>query len=135
MRPVAVKAFVLYDTKILAIRELGNGDNQYTVPGGELLATDAFDEGLIKKVEEQSGLSVFILKPFYIAEEESPARHQHGKVLTLYLTCHAGSDNVKLEEAEYEWINPAEYKDFVVEALHPAFEAFLKHKDYASKED
>lgn len=68
---VATKAFVLYEGKVLILRESGkyvDGTNvgRYDVVGGRVEPGQRFAESLRREITEETGLEVQIGRPFFL---------------------------------------------------------------------
>ena len=65
---LATKAFIIYEGKVLILRESGSyqdGTNagRYDLPGGRLNPGEKYDEALAREVLEETGLTIKIKKP------------------------------------------------------------------------
>jgi ADP-ribose pyrophosphatase YjhB (NUDIX family) len=130
---LATKAFIEHDGKVLVVRESkkyadGTNAGKYDVIGGRLAPGERFDDALIREIQEETGLAVFINKPFFVNEWRPHVRGEQWQVVGIFFSCTAGSEHVKLsgDHDEYKWIDPANYaQENLIENLHPAFEAYL----------
>lgn len=131
---VATKAFVVYNKKVLILRESGgyaDGTNKsrYDVVGGRVEPGQRFDESLLREVKEETGLDVKIGKPFFVNEWRPVVRGEQWQIVGTFFECLSESDKVILskDHDEYLWINPKDYLKFsVIENLTPAFKAYLE---------
>jgi 8-oxo-dGTP diphosphatase len=69
----ATKAFILYQGKVLLLREStqysdGSNAGGYDVVGGRVTPGERFDESLLREIREETGLSVRIGRPFFMNE-------------------------------------------------------------------
>jgi 8-oxo-dGTP diphosphatase len=134
---VATKAFVIHKGKILLLRESnkyaeGTNEGKFDVPGGRLKPGEAFDEALIREVQEETGLSVYVGKPFFVGEWRPHVHGEQWQVVGIYFICTAGSDDVRLsaDHDAVEWIDPAEYVDYpLISVVEAAFEAYMKRNE------
>lgn len=130
---VATKAFIIYEGKILVVRESGgyqDGTNEgsYDVVGGRLTPGEHFIESLMREVKEETGLKVEIQKPFFVNEWRPNVKDEQWQIVGIFFTCRAKSDTVHLSEDhdEYKWIDPQNFKqEQLIENLYPAFKAYL----------
>lgn len=130
---VATKAFTVHNGKVLLLREStkysdGTNAGRYDVAGGRLKPGQRFDESLLREIQEETGLSVEIGRPFFVNEWRPVVREEQWQIVGTFFVCHASSDAVTLSEDhdEYVWIDPSTYKDYnLIENLYPAFEAYL----------
>jgi len=128
-----MKAFVVYDGKVLILREAdtyrdGTNKGKYDVVGGKVKPGERFSEGLKREVKEETGLDIKIGKPFHVEEWRPVVRGEPFHIVATFFECFADSDVVALSEDHdhYLWINPKEYKNYnIIETNLPAFEAYL----------
>ena len=67
---VATKAFIVYNNKVLILRESikyqeGTNHGKYDVVGGRVKPGQRFDESLLREIKEETGLAVKISQPFF----------------------------------------------------------------------
>ena len=135
---VATKAFVVYQGKVLILRESGNysdGSNagKYDVVGGRVKPGERFDESLKREVKEETGLTITNEKPIHVGEWRPVVRGEQWQIVGIFFVCQANSDQVILSEdhAGYQWIDPKEFSNYpLIDNLRPAFEAYI---DYESR--
>ncbi len=131
---VAMKAFIIYDGKVLILREssrYGEGANKgkYDVAGGRVTPGQHFAESLIREIREETGLDVKINRPFFVGEWRPVVHGEQWQIIGTFFECAAEKGEVSLSEDHdaFLWIDPAAHKDYdLIENLIPAFEAFLK---------
>ena len=131
---VATKAFVMYNGKVLLIKEStqysdGSNAGKFDVVGGRVNQGERFDASLLREVKEETGLAVEIGRPFFVNEWRPVVRGEHWQVVGIFFECFASTDAVILSEdhQEYIWIDPKEYMQYpVIDNLVPAFEGFLR---------
>ena len=129
----AVKAFIVYEGKVLLLRESANyedGTNigKFDVVGGRVKPGQRFDESLFREIKEETGLEIKIGNPFHIGEWRPVIRGEQWQVVGTFVECFAESDKVLLskDHDEYLWINPKDYLKYdLIETLRPAFEKYL----------
>ena len=130
----ATKAFIVYNGKILILRESteykdGSNVGRYDVVGGRVEPGQRFDESLMREILEETGLSVRLGRPFAVNEWRPIVRGEQWQIIATFFECHADSDKVMLSEDhdQYLWIDPKEYKRYnIIQTNHPAFEAYLE---------
>lgn len=130
---VATKAFILYNGKVLLLREStkytdGSNAGKYDVVGGRVTPGERFDESLLREIDEETGLEVSIGKPFYVGEWRPVVRGEQWQIVGTFFECHTSSDQITLSQdhAEYLWIDPKDYEQYdLIENLKPAFEQYL----------
>ena len=130
---VATKAFIIYDDKVLLLRESSNyKDSAHTgkldLPGGRVELGQKFDESLLREIKEETGLDVEIGKPFFVNESYPTVRGENWQIIRIFFECNSKSKDVILSEdhSEFIWIKPEEYVKYnLIENLIPVFESFL----------
>lgn len=131
---VATKAIVVYDGKVLILREAGEYDDgtnegRYDVPGGRLRPGEQFAEALKREVFEETGLSINIGDPIAVGEWRPVVKEEPWQVVGTFFLCEAPVPAVKLspDHDGYEWIDPKEYKKYpLIGNLENVFEKYLK---------
>lgn len=131
---IATKAFILHQGKILILREAGTYQDgtqtgKYDIAGGRLKPGEHVEEALIREVKEEAGLDVAMGQVIAVNESWPVVRGEQWQIVRVFFVCDALTDVVQLSEDHdaYEWIDPAEYRNYgVIDNLHPVFEAYLK---------
>jgi len=131
---VATKAFLLYKSKILILREAGiykDGTNsgKYDVVGGRVEPGQKFDDSLLREIKEETGLIAKIGKPFYVGEWRPVVRGEQWQIVGTFFECKVKSNKVKLskDHDDYLWIKPGSFRKYnLIENLIPAFKAYHK---------
>lgn len=134
---VATKAFILYQGKVLLLREStkytdGSNAGRYDVVGGRVKPGQSFDESLLREIKEETGLTVTIGQPFHISEWHPVVKGEQWQIVGTYIECFTNSDQITLSEDHdhYLWIDPTDYKKhFLIENLYPTFETYLRIKN------
>lgn len=129
----ATKAFINYDGKILLLKESekysdGTNAGKFDVVGGRVKPGQRFDESLIREIQEETGLTAKIGRPFYVNEWRPIVRGEQWQIIGTFFECFAKTDKVRLskDHDEYLWINPKQYKKYkIIDNLIPAFESYL----------
>ncbi len=128
----AVRAFIVYSTKVLIIRESQqyNSPNtgKYDLPGGKLKPNENFEECLHREISEETGLTISIDKPFCTIIWEPIVNNRKQHITGTVFLCMTNFSNVILsrDHDKYQWINPEEYEQYpIIETLKPAFEKYL----------
>ncbi|MBU0952818.1 MAG: NUDIX domain-containing protein [Nanoarchaeota archaeon] len=133
---VAMKAFIVYNGKVLIIKESPKYDDatnigRFDVVGGRVKPGQRFDESLLREIKEETGLDVKIGRPFFVNEWRPTVRDEPWQIIGTFFECIASTDNVTLSEDHeaYEWIDPKEYKNFnIIQNLVPVFESYLQRQ-------
>jgi 8-oxo-dGTP diphosphatase len=131
----AVKAFIVYNNKILILKESlkyqdGSNIGKYDVVGGRVKPGQRFDESLLREIKEETGLDVSIGKPFFVNEWRPVVKEEQWQIIGTFFECLTDSDQVILSEDhdDFQWIDPSEYKQYnLIENLIPAFESYLEN--------
>jgi len=131
---VAMKAFIICQGKILLLKEsskYGDGSNagKYDVVGGRVKPGERFDLGLLREIEEETGLMVKIGKAFCVNEWRPIVRGEHWHIVATFMECFANSNEVILsaDHDGFVWIDARNYKQYpIIETNWPAFEAYLQ---------
>lgn len=130
---VATKAFVVYNGKVLLVRESGEYQDgtqtgRFDVPGGRVQPGEHFDESLRREVKEETGLDIEIGKPFFVNEAWPVVGDEQWQIVRIFFECTSKSDKVVLspDHDAFLWIEPERYREYpVIENLVPMFEAYL----------
>lgn len=130
---VATKAFIVFNGKVLIIRESakyldGSNNGKYDVVGGRVIPGQRFDESLIREVKEETGLNIKIDRPFYVGEWRPVVKGKQWQIIGTFFECYATSNKVILSEDhdDFQWINPTDCNKYnLIENLTPAFESYL----------
>src|SRR3990167_11245381 len=116
---VATKAFIVYNGKVLILREVntyqdGTNIGRFDVPGGRLQPGQRFDESLLREITEETGLAVKIGKPFFVNEWRPVVRGEQWQIVGIFFACTAKSNNVVLskDHDKFEWIDPKDFKKY-----------------------
>jgi len=129
----AMKAFVVYDGKVLILREAGTyqegtNEGKYDVAGGRVKPGERFDDELKREIKEETGLDVKIGKPFAVSEWRPTIHGEPYQIVATFFECFADTDKVVLskDHDQYLWIDPKEYKNYkIIETDCPIFETYV----------
>ncbi len=111
---ITLKAIIEKDGKILICR--GGGDDTWEFPGGRLNEGESPEEGVIREVKEELGLTVGIEKIVY-ACRSFQAKANIWQVLIAYECSLDGSDNIKMdleEITDVRWVSKEELKEVAI---------------------
>lgn len=129
---VAMKAFVIYNGKVLLLRESSEYESpnkgKYDVPGGRVKVGERFDQGLIREIKEETGLEIKLNDPFSVREWRPIIGGIEHQIIGTFIKCFVDSDEVILskDHDRHEWINPEDYKNYdLVGVLPKVFEDYL----------
>lgn len=130
----AMKAFVVYNGKVLVLREASNyadgtQTGKYDVPGGRVELGQRFDESLRREIFEETGLTVSLGQPFHVGEWRPIVRGEEWQIIATFFICETDTDQVILSEDhdDYLWIDPANYAEFnLIGNLEEAFASYLR---------
>lgn len=133
---VATKAFVIYNGKVLLVREssqYADGANvgKFDVVGGRIKPGEHFDESLLREVKEESGLDIEIGRPFFVNEAWPVVRGEQWQIVRIFFRCTSENDKIILspDHDAFLWIDPERYREHpIIENLVPVFEAYLRQK-------
>ena len=131
---VGAKGFVVYEGKILIVRESsqyedGTETGRWDLPGGRLEAGERLMDGLVREIKEESGLTVTPGMLIDAGEGFPVIKEQPCHIVRLYYACTTDSDVVTLssDHDAYEWIEPAAYVDFdIMDNVRDSFERYLE---------
>ncbi len=129
---LATKAFIIYEGKVLILRESGSyqdGTNagRYDLPGGRLNPGEKYDEALAREVLEETGLTIKIKKPLSVGEWHPTVRGEEWQIVGIFFECEVVTNEIKLSEDHdaFEWINPTEFAQFpIIPNLHDVFKTY-----------
>jgi 8-oxo-dGTP diphosphatase len=132
----ATKAFIVHEGKVLLLREAGkyeDGTNvgRYDVPGGRVEPGQRFDESLLREINEETGLTVEVGRPFFVNEWRPVVRGEQWQIIGTFFECIAKDEKVVLskDHDEYVWIDPKDFKQYnIIENLVPMFLSYLDLK-------
>jgi 8-oxo-dGTP diphosphatase len=132
----ATKAFIVHQGKVLLLREAGkyeDGTNvgRYDVPGGRVEPGQRFDESLLREINEETGLTVEVGRPFFVNEWRPVVRGEQWQIIGTFFECIAKDEEVVLskDHDEYVWIDPKDFKRYnIIENLVPMFLSYLDLK-------
>ncbi len=131
---VAVKAFLVFNQKILILREStyyseGTNAGKFDVVGGRITPGERFEDAILREIKEETGLNATIGTPFFMSEWRPQVKGEQWQIVATFLECFTDTDEVRLsnDHVSYEWIDPKEYKKFpLIENIRSAFETYLK---------
>lgn len=134
---VATKAFIIFNGKVLILRESGgykDGTNtgRWDLPGGRLEIGEYFNDALLREVQEETGLRVTIKDPLRVGEWRPVVRGEGWQIVGIFFECSSESSEIVLstDHDAFEWIDPLRYKEYnLIENLKPVFERYLE-KNY-----
>lgn len=129
----AIKAFVVYEGKVLLLRESinyedGTNEGKFDVVGGRVKPGQRFDDSLIREIKEETDLEVVLGEPFHIDEWRPTIRGEQWQIVGTFVECFAKSNQVQLSRDHYEyiWVNPEDYREYdLIDSLNQAFEIYL----------
>ena len=131
----AMKAFVVYNEKVLILRESANYDSpnkgKWDVAGGRVKLHERYDKGLLREVEEETGLIVKLGKPFSVQQWNTIIKGIENQIFGNFVECFANSPNLVLSKDHdmHQWILPTHYDKYpLVGELSKAFEDYLNRK-------
>lgn len=111
------------DRCLLLKRSMSSKGNpgKWDLPGGKVDAGESFDQGLLREVAEETGLTISLQRVLGAAESESPTK----RVAYLILEGRVESGQVCLssEHDEYIWVNRRELPKM---QLADQFQAFAQ---------
>jgi 8-oxo-dGTP diphosphatase len=89
---VATKAFIVYNGKILVVRESnqykdGSNAGKYDVIGGRMEPGQHFRDSLIREIQEETGLTVTVGKPFFVNEWRPVVKDEPWQIVGIFFAC------------------------------------------------
>lgn len=110
---VAAKALIINDEgKVLLVREAcyseGTNTGRYQCPGGRLNAGEAYKDGLLREVKEETGLDVEMLNAIHVDEWRPVIKTIPHQIIGVFTTCKALTTTIQLsnEHDSYIWVDP-----------------------------
>jgi 8-oxo-dGTP diphosphatase len=116
---VSLKAFIVEEGKLLVLEnatEKRGGSSQWELPGGMLEIGEALEEGLIREVEEETGLGISvgsIVATWDHWEREfefADGRVVDARIVEIAFTCQVVAGEMKLsdEHSQFKWASREE---------------------------
>ena len=116
---VGTKGLVTYRDTILLLRESseyvdGTEYGRWDFPGGRIESSETLQEGLIREVAEESGLTVSTGKLLGAYDGFPVIKGEPCHIVRLYFACEAHTDEVVLsgDHDAYAWVTKEESKDY-----------------------
>lgn len=133
---VAIKTFIEHRGKVLIVREssmnpVGTNPGKFDVVGGRVEPGERFDTTLLREVQEETGLTVAMGRPFYVAEWRPVVGGEEWQIIAVFFRCQSRSDCVVLsrDHDAYEWIDPTRFRGYpIIGNLREVFEAYLDRR-------
>lgn len=136
---VAAKAVIVNsEGRVLILREAntyaeGTNTGKYHMPGGRLNPSEWFKDGLVREIQEETGLTdIAVGEAIHVDEWRPVIDGVQQQIVGVFVLCHYKGGDIQLsdEHDEAVWMNPDERDKF---ALLPedlaAVEAFLHLRD------
>lgn len=111
----AVKSIILFNKRALIIRRsnyIDSGENVWEFTGGGLRFGEGLEEGLLREISEETGLTVRVDRLLYASTAQiSPQR----QIVILTYLSHADTDTVVLshEHKDFIWATRKQLKDML----------------------
>jgi 8-oxo-dGTP diphosphatase len=110
---IAMKAVIKNDDgRVLLVRiadtkKAGPNAGKYGLPGGKLKVGEAWDQGLVREVKEETGLEVTIIKPLQVGEWRPEVMGTIIQIVGVFFACSANDFTVALSEENdgFEWVS------------------------------
>lgn len=116
---VAVKAFILYNRKVLIVQRSGGnaiGAGTWELVGGKLEFGENLEDGLKREVCEETQLAITVEKLLFASSFKT---HEYRQVVILDYLCHAKDNKVTLsyEHDDYKWAGKKTLKKYLSKNL------------------
>ena len=116
---VSLKAFIVEEGKLLVLKntaEKWGGNSQWELPGGLLEIGEALEEGLIREVEEETGLEISIGTAVAAWDhwerdfEFADGRVVDARIVEIAFACQVVAGEMKLsdEHSQFKWASMEE---------------------------
>jgi 8-oxo-dGTP diphosphatase len=130
---IATKAFIIHNGKVLILRESstyadGMHAEKYDVAGGRIETDEPYEQGLLREISEETGLTVEIGRPFYVSETWPTIDNEPCHIIRIFFSCTSSTHEVRLGEDHdaFSWIDPTMFQEAeLIENLLPVFQRFL----------
>lgn len=123
MKRVDVASVLLFDEsgeKVLMVKNKGEGDSYYTLPGGAVETGETLDQAAIREVKEEAGLDVKVEGLFSVSEAFFEKRDHHAVFFTFLGKIVGGEIGIaypdEIEEVTWMSVQSAE-KHMLIEGL------------------
>ena len=134
LQRVACKALIIYDDKILILREAptykeGTNIGKFQLPGGRIEVGEPFLSGLKREISEETGLIVSVGKPFFIGEWFPFIGSVKNQIIAIFFVCNAETNYVRLSEEhdQFTWIDPVLHDNYdLIQPEPEVIQAYLK---------
>jgi 8-oxo-dGTP diphosphatase len=110
---VGAKGLVVHEGKVLLLRESsqyeeGTEVGKWDVPGGRIKPDETVREGLLREINEESGLSVTPGEVLGVFDGFPKIKGEVCHIVRVYFLCRAVSEEVTLssDHDAYEWVVP-----------------------------
>jgi 8-oxo-dGTP pyrophosphatase MutT (NUDIX family) len=135
---VSLKAFIVEEGKLLVLKntaEQWGGNSQWELPGGLLEIGEALEEGLIREVEEETGLDISVGSIVAACDrwehdfEFADGRVVDARIVEIAFACQVVAGQMKLsdEHSQFKWASREELEklDFAPNS-RKAIKAYLE---------
>ena len=111
---VGTKAVIHHEGKVLLIRESeqyedGAEVGKWDVPGGRIESNEHVREGLLREVQEETGLIVIASELLGVFDGFPEIKGEQCHVVRIYFLCQCSSNVVVLskDHDHYDWVDPS----------------------------
>ena len=111
---VGTKAVIHHEGKVLLIRESeqyedGAEVGKWDVPGGRIESNEHVREGLLREVQEETGLIVIANELLGVCDGFPEIKGEQCHVVRIYFLCQCSSNGVVLSKDHdlYDWVDPS----------------------------
>lgn len=101
---VCVDGFIVEDSKILLLKRKNYpAVDEWWVPGGRVLKNEILKDAILRKIKEETQLSINIVNQIGVSETIFDKKHTINICYLLEISDSSGQVNIDSDHSEYKW--------------------------------